>query len=63
MTVKDIIRIFGYVVLDKPKDVSLGCVIFVTDKEETYTLIVDKILNNDKIICKLYGGINNGSLF
>jgi hypothetical protein len=63
MTVKDIIRIFGYVVLDKPEHVSLGSVIFVTDKEETYTLIVDKILNNDKIICKLYGGINNGSLF
>lgn len=63
MTVKDIIRIFGYVVLDKPEYVSLGSVIFVTDKEETYTLIVDKILNNDKIICKLYGGINNGSLF
>ena len=63
MTVKDIIRIFGYVVLDKPEDVSLGSIIFVTDKEETYTLIVDKILNNYKIICKLYGGINDGSLF
>lgn len=63
MTVRDIIHIFGYVVLDKSEDVNLGSVIFVTDKEETYTLIVDKILNNDKIICKLYGGINNESLF
>ena len=63
MTVKDIIHIFGYVVLDKSEDVNLGSVIFVTDKEETYTLKVDKILNNDKIICKLYGGINNESLF
>ena len=63
MTVRDLIHIFGYVVLDKSEDVNLGSVIFVTDKEETYTLIVDKILNNDKIICKLYGGINNESLF
>ena len=62
MTIKDTIHIFGYVVLDKPEDVNLGDIVFVTDKEETYILIVDKIINNYKIICKLYGGKENESL-
>lgn len=56
MAVREIVHIFGYVILDKPEESKLGDIIFITDKEGTYTLSIDKILNNDKIICKLYGG-------
>ena len=54
MTVKNIIDIFGFISID---DINLpiGSVFYITDKEDSYALIVDNTID-DKLICKLYGG-------
>lgn len=60
MTVKNIIDIFGFISID---DINLpiGSVFYITDKEDSYALIVDDTID-DKLICKLYGGKENESV-
>ena len=55
MTIREIVNIFGYVILSDI-DLNVGKIFYVTDKEGCYLLVVDKILDNNRSICKLYGG-------
>ena len=57
MTIKNIIDIFGFITID---DINLpiGSIFYITDKEDSYILIVDNVIDN-KLICKLYGGKEN----
>lgn len=60
MTVKNIIDTFGFITIDDI-DLPIGSIFYITDKENSYTLIVDNIID-DKLICKLYGGKENESV-